>query len=138
MAILTKESSTQEPFTINEAGAGLIAFIGVLFIARPAFLFPGSKVNPELHVNVGGLLPPPTATPRERSIAIVCAIFGSFAAATAYATIRVIGNRAHSLVSVNYFAVLATVSSFLVIMIHPDLHFEVPQTTAQWSVPTCS
>jgi drug/metabolite transporter (DMT)-like permease len=91
------------------------------------------SVDPDFSTD-GGILPPVKATPQERTIAILCAIFGSFAAATAYATIRVIGKRAHSLVSVNYFAVLATVSSFLIIMIHPDLQFEVPKTVAEWYV----
>ncbi|KAH7139700.1 hypothetical protein B0J13DRAFT_504971 [Dactylonectria estremocensis] len=133
-----------EPFTIKEASAGLVAFAGVLFIARPAFLFPNHNAsNPSslsmrsalsiLSVDVqGGLLPPVEATPTERSIAVACAIMGSFAAASAYATIRVIGKRTHSLVSVNYFAVFASVSSFTIIMIHPNLHFEIPQTPAQW------
>ncbi|KAF5587805.1 transport protein [Fusarium subglutinans] len=131
----------REPFTVKEATAGFIAFAGVLFVARPAFLFPESwrtlselesrAVDPNFTAD-GGILPPVKATPQERTIAILCAIFGSFAAATAYATIRVIGKRAHSLVSVNYFAVLATVSSFLVIMIHPDLQFEIPKTIAEW------
>ncbi|KAH6887095.1 hypothetical protein B0T10DRAFT_549940 [Thelonectria olida] len=133
-----------EPFTIKEASAGLIAFAGVLFIARPSVLFESDKVD-NLSVSSltvessrhiagpqGGILPPVEANPTERSIAIACAILGAFAAATAYATIRVIGKRAHSLVSVNYFAVLATVSSFLIIMIHPDLQFEIPQSTVQW------
>ncbi|KAF4951895.1 hypothetical protein FSARC_12788 [Fusarium sarcochroum] len=119
----------REPFTVNEAAAGLVAFTGVLFVARPAFLFPhGERL---FDVN-GGILPPAKATPRERAIAIMCSIFGSVAAATAYATIRVIGKRAHSLVSVNYFAMLATVSSFLIITIHPDLQFEVPRSVAEW------
>ncbi|TXC05616.1 hypothetical protein FocTR4_00009584 [Fusarium oxysporum f. sp. cubense] len=131
----------REPFTIKEATAGFIAFAGVLFVARPAFLFPESwrtlselesrSVDSDFTAD-GGILPPVKATPQERTIAILCAIFGSFAAATAYATIRVIGKRAHSLVSVNYFAVLATVSSFLIIMIHPDLQFEIPKTIAEW------
>ncbi|EGU80393.1 hypothetical protein FOXB_09095 [Fusarium oxysporum f. sp. conglutinans Fo5176] len=130
-----------EPFTVKEATAGFIAFAGVLFVARPAFLFPESwrtlselesrSVDSDFTAD-GGILPPAKATPQERTIAILCAIFGSFAAATAYATIRVIGKRAHSLVSVNYFAVLATVSSFLIIMIHPDLQFEIPKTIAEW------
>ncbi|KAF9764200.1 hypothetical protein IL306_002874 [Fusarium sp. DS 682] len=133
----------REPFTIKEATAGLIAFTGVLFVARPAFLFPESwRTLSELEsrsadsdvTTDGGILPPVKATPQERTIAILCAIFGSFAAATAYATIRVIGKRAHSLVSVNYFAVLATVSSFLIIMIHPDLQFEIPKTIAEWTL----
>ncbi|KAG9499536.1 hypothetical protein J7337_007992 [Fusarium musae] len=131
----------REPFTVKEATAGFIAFAGVLFVARPAFLFPESwRTLSELESRAvdsdfttdGGILPPVKATPQERTIAILCAIFGSFAAATAYATIRVIGKRAHSLVSVNYFAVLATVSSFLIIMIHPDLQFEIPKTVAEW------
>ncbi|KAH8171222.1 eamA-like transporter family protein [Sarocladium implicatum] len=133
-----------EPFTGAEASAGIIALIGVLFIARPVFLF-GSKdsIEPQTMSAVpstegfdialtGGILPPVETTPLQRSIAVCCAILGAFCAATAYATIRVIGKRAHSLVSVNYFSVLATLSSFLVIMIHPDLHFEAPQGTAQW------
>ncbi|KAK7433023.1 hypothetical protein QQZ08_000496 [Neonectria magnoliae] len=124
-----------EPFTINEACAGLLAFVGVLFIARPGFLFPENDASGLSSLDAGlqgGILPPVKADPTERSIAVACAILGSFAAATAYATIRVIGKRAHSLVSVNYFAMLATVSSFSIIMIHPDLHFEIPQTSIQW------
>ncbi|KAM5368105.1 hypothetical protein ACJZ2D_009709 [Fusarium nematophilum] len=134
----------REPFTVKEAAAGLIAFTGVLFVARPAFLFPKSDHASSLSDNLdpispgitlrGGIVPPVEAKPAERAVAIVCAIFGSFAAATAYATIRVIGKRAHSLVSVNYFATLATISSFLIIMIHPNLHFEIPKTAAEWTL----
>ncbi|ESU15413.1 hypothetical protein FGSG_07995 [Fusarium graminearum PH-1] len=129
----------REPFTLNEALAGLIAFTGVLFVARPAFLFPhndsfltGSSSDNESAAR--GILSAVKATPHERTIAICCSIFGSIAAATAYSTIRVIGKRAHSLVSVNYFAVLATISSFLIITIHPDLQFEIPKSLAEWSV----
>jgi hypothetical protein len=116
----------------------------VLFVARPAFLFPAGPNASALSAGVesivpgatvqGGILPPPEVTPTERAIAIMCSIFGSFAAATAYSTIRAIGKRAHSLVSVNYFATLATVSSFLIIMIHPDLQFEIPKSTIEWYV----
>ncbi|KAI5455629.1 hypothetical protein BGZ63DRAFT_368622 [Mariannaea sp. PMI_226] len=134
----------REPFTIKEASAGFVAFLGVLFIARPAFLFPIPDHNGQLSQALGmhhgrlhidlerGIIPPVEADPTERSIAVACAILGSFAAASAYATIRVIGKRAHSLVSVNYFATFATIGSFLIIMIHPDLHFEIPQTMIQW------
>ncbi|KPM43907.1 hypothetical protein AK830_g2583 [Neonectria ditissima] len=121
-----------EPFTVKEASAGVLAFVGVLFIARPAFLFPEHDPDNSSSQSLSGILPPVKADPTERSIAVGCAILGSFAAATAYATIRVIGKRAHSLVSVNYFAMLATISSFSIIMIHPNLHFEIPQTLAQW------
>ncbi|KAF4448673.1 hypothetical protein F53441_7926 [Fusarium austroafricanum] len=129
----------REPFTIKEATAGFIAFTGVLFVARPAFIFPESlrksPIPRSLDSDVsadGGILPPPKATPQERTLAILCAIFGSFAAATAYSTIRIIGKRAHSLVSVNYFATTATLSSFIIIMVHPTLQFEIPKSVPEW------
>ncbi|RBR18135.1 uncharacterized protein FIESC28_06201 [Fusarium coffeatum] len=129
----------REPFTLNEALAGLIAFTGVLFVARPAFLFPNKDSFLTGYASAAttaakGMISAAKATPHERTIAICCSIFGSIAAATAYSTIRVIGKRAHSLVSVNYFAVLATVSSFLIITIHPDLQFEIPKSIAEWAV----
>ncbi|KAF0640849.1 hypothetical protein FPSE5266_02380 [Fusarium pseudograminearum] len=129
----------REPFTLNEALAGLIAFTGVLFVARPAFIFPQNDSfltgpSSDSEGAAKGILSAVKATPHERTIAICCSIFGSIAAATAYSTIRVIGKRAHSLVSVNYFAVLATISSFLIITIHPDLQFEVPKSLAEWAI----
>ncbi|KAH7186178.1 uncharacterized protein B0J16DRAFT_288143 [Fusarium flagelliforme] len=129
----------REPFTVNEALAGLIAFTGVLFVARPSFLFPNKDSFLTGYASAAttaakGMISAVKATPQERTIAICCSIFGSIAAATAYSTIRVIGKRAHSLVSVNYFAVLATVSSFLIITIHPDLQFEIPKSLAEWAV----
>lgn len=129
---------------MREALAGVISFVGVLFVARPSFIFshlpsrPGVPVHSPDQIGTehiaGGIFDPVPATPGERSIAIVCAVVGSFSAAAAYATIRVIGKRVHSLVSVNYFAVLATTTSFLVLLIHPDLGFKVPQSTLQWLV----
>lgn len=125
---------------MKEAIAGLIAFAGVLFIARPTFLFPqhGSH-EPELNGmrlfmvdQPKGIVPSVPATPAERSIAALLAVIGTLGAAAAYSTIRVIGKRAHSLVSVNYFAVLATVGSFVIILVVPGLHFEIPQNVTQW------
>ncbi|CEJ94930.1 hypothetical protein VHEMI10436 [[Torrubiella] hemipterigena] len=125
----------REPFTVREAIAGIIAFSGVLFIARPAFIFdnlPGHK-KPQGSAHVaGGIFDPVPATPAERSVAVICAVVGSFCAAGAYATIRVIGKRVHSLVSVNYFAVLSTVTSFLALILLPDIGFKMPKSTAQW------
>ncbi|KAI1763066.1 hypothetical protein GGR53DRAFT_388051 [Hypoxylon sp. FL1150] len=130
----------REPFTVKETMAGIVAFVGVLFIARPTFLFPRhSESLPEERDTTRfvadkpkGIVPSVPATPAERSVAVLLAVIGSFAAAAAYSTIRVIGKRAHSLVSVNYFAVLATVGSCFIILVHPDLQFEIPQNATQW------
>ncbi len=116
-----------------------------MFIARPSFIFshlpfgPDEPVGSPGHQNgtvhaTDGIFKPVPATPAERSFAVICAVVGSFSAAAAYATIRVIGTRVHSLVSVNYFAVTSTVVSCLVLLIHPSIGFKMPQSTAQWLV----
>ncbi|KAM3434245.1 hypothetical protein NHJ13734_006088 [Beauveria thailandica] len=126
----------KEPFTIVEGIAGLLALTGVLFIARPHFLFshlPFTHPSPNSTVHaLDGIFKPVPATPAERSLAVVLAVIGSAAAATAYATIRVLGTRVHSLVSVNYFAVIGTVVSCGVLLIHPSIGFQTPQSTPQW------
>ncbi|KAI8957023.1 hypothetical protein F5Y11DRAFT_341119 [Daldinia sp. FL1419] len=132
----------KEPFTVNEAIAGMIAFAGVLFIARPTFLFPqpeseepalnGTRIS--MADQPKGIVPPVPVTPAERTIATLLAFIGTFGSAAAYSTIRVIGKRAHSLISVNYFAVLATVGSFVLILIIPGLQFEIPQSATQWGL----
>ena len=70
----------------------------------------------------------------QRTIAVICSILGTFAAATAYSTIRVIGKRVHSLISVNYFAGLSTIASCLIILVHPDLEFIFPKGALQWTL----
>ncbi|KAH7303908.1 hypothetical protein B0I35DRAFT_445912 [Stachybotrys elegans] len=128
----------REPFTLHEALAGLIAFVGVLFIARPPFIFPPKHEEGQATLSFdtfgAGILPPVEITPAERSIATACAVMGTFASATAYTTIRVIGKRTPSLVSVNYFAAFATTLSCIIILVHPDLHFEIPQSPVQWAL----
>ncbi|EGX91706.1 hypothetical protein CCM_05864 [Cordyceps militaris CM01] len=128
----------KEPFTAVEGIAGIIALTGVLFIARPSFLvshlpFGHPHANHSVHaLDGGGIFKPVPATPAERSFAVVLAVAGTFAASTAYATIRVIGTRVHSLVSVNYFAVTATVLSAAVLLVHPDIGFQTPRSLPQW------
>ena len=79
-------------------------------------------------------MPAPIISPTQRTLAVLAAILGTFGASMAYATIRVIGTRAHSLISVNYFAAIATLGSALVLLIHPDLHFVMPESGGQWGL----
>lgn len=143
----------REPYTLKEALAGLIAFTGVLFVARPPWLFPNAPLDPisgepsepvenpgsdSLSVLTFGILSSnpslPPVSAEQRTIAILLAVLGTFGASTAYATIRVIGKRAHSLISVTYFAFLSTIGSALIILIHPDLHFVWPEDLGQWGL----
>ncbi|KAI1492023.1 hypothetical protein F5X96DRAFT_628975 [Biscogniauxia mediterranea] len=140
----------KEPYGVQESLAGLIAFTGVLLIARPAFLFGHHTEGPILNDPIGTnetlttfmtehdhqLALADSPSPFERAVAISFAIIGTFGAAVAYGTIRVIGKRAHSLVSVNYFAVLATIGSSVIILVHPDLQFVLPQGVMQWTLLT--
>jgi drug/metabolite transporter (DMT)-like permease len=144
----------REPYTVKEALAGLLAFTGVLLVARPPWLFPGTPLDPisgepsepvagpnssslsllSFGVQGGNTRSLPPVSVEQRTLAITLAVLGTFGASTAYATIRVIGKRAHSLVSVTYFAFLSTVGSALIILVHPDLRFVMPEDLGQWGL----
>ncbi|KAF3039062.1 hypothetical protein E8E11_001493 [Didymella keratinophila] len=137
----------REPFTVREALAALIAFSGVLLVARPTWLFPNPPVDPitgqpEADAIVKTLMnvmsspktTPAPISPTQRTLAVLAAVLNAFGASLAYASIRVIGKRAHSLISVNYFAAIATVGSATVLLIHPDLHFVMPESAGQWGL----
>ncbi|KAI1362378.1 hypothetical protein F5Y08DRAFT_312270 [Xylaria arbuscula] len=130
----------KETYRIQEACAGLISLAGVLLIARPAFLFGSpSASDPKMTMFIvdGALEESPvvgTPSTPQRTFAVICAVLTTFAAATAYSTIRVIGKRAHSLISVNYFAGLSTIASGLIILAHPDLGFLLPKGALQWTL----
>ena len=142
----------REPYTVKEASAGLIAFAGVLLVARPPWLFPDSSVAPSSHqveklkdpnddgltfLALGMPVGNTSATPisaHQRTVAILLAILGACGAAMAYATIRVIGKRAHSLISVTYFAFIASTGSALIIFLHPDITFTMPENLSQWGL----
>jgi drug/metabolite transporter (DMT)-like permease len=122
----------REPFTWKEALCSFVAFCGVLFVARPPWLF-SSHIIP-IDDDSDGRAPLPSISAEQRTLAILIAILGTFGASTAYATIRVIGKRAHSLISVNYFSLIATIASFVLILVHPSLHFVMPKTISQWGL----
>ncbi|KAJ4403120.1 hypothetical protein N0V91_006696 [Didymella pomorum] len=137
----------REPFTVREALAALIAFSGVLLVARPTWLFPNPPVDPitgqpEADAIVKTLMDvmsspkttPAPISPTQRTLAVLAAVLNALGASLAYASIRVIGKRAHSLISVNYFAAIATIGSAAVLLIHPDLHFVMPESAGQWGL----
>lgn len=48
--------------------------------------------------------------------------------------IRVIGNRAHALISINYFAFISTVGSAGILLITPGVGFKAPQGVREWTL----
>lgn len=117
-----------QAFTYKELIAGLVALLGVVIIAHPPWLFG------EVH---DGLQPKKPSgidkvSPAQRFLAIVVSIVGVAGAAGAYTMIRVIGNRAHALMSVNYFALLATIGSTVALLVIPGIGFRNPQSAREW------
>ncbi|KAF2852136.1 hypothetical protein T440DRAFT_52426 [Plenodomus tracheiphilus IPT5] len=115
-------------FTRKELFAGLVALMGVIIIAHPPWLF--GEVHDELRPKKPSGID--RVTPSQRFIAIVVSVLGVAGASGAYTMIRVIGDRAHALMSVNYFALLATVGSTIALLAIPGIGFQKPQTTRDW------
>jgi drug/metabolite transporter (DMT)-like permease len=106
----------------------MVAFIGVVFIAHPASIF--GPVDDEVGASkTGGV---DEVSPTQRLIAIAVSVAGIFGASGAYTTIRIIGDKAHALMSVNYFAILATAGSTFALLVTPGIGFVMPQGAREW------
>lgn len=67
-------------------------------------------------------------------MAVFIMIISIIAASSAYTSIRWIGNRAHSLISVFYFSGLVTVLSFILVLAVPSIpNFHLPDGQAEWT-----
>lgn len=117
-----------QSFTRKELIAGLVALIGVIIIAHPPWLF--GEVHDDLRPKKPSGIDKVTSA--QRFIAIVVSILGVAGASGAYTMIRVIGNRAHALMSVNYFALLATIGSAVALLAVPGIGFRNPQSARNW------
>jgi drug/metabolite transporter (DMT)-like permease len=115
-------------FTLKELLAGLVALIGVILIAHPSFIF--GKVDDDINAAEAGKVD--DFTPTQRLVAIAISVLGIFGAAGAYTTIRIVGDRAHALMSVNYFAFLATLGSTLALIFIPGIGFTMPHGAREW------
>ncbi|KAK9460154.1 uncharacterized protein V1516DRAFT_679077 [Lipomyces oligophaga] len=109
-----------EQFGRRDFLAGLVSFFGVVLIAQPGI----APSDPDSSGRI--------VTSSQRWGAIGVALLGVLGAAGAFTIIRCIGKRAHPLISVNYFASMCTVVSFLGIMLSPTIEFVLPHSTTQW------
>lgn len=123
-----------QPFTRKELTAGVVALVGVIFIAHPEGIFgraEGDAAAVHAGASPGGL---DEVTPAQRMVAIAVALVGIFGASGAYTFIRVIGDRAHTLMSVNYFAFVATLGSAAALLVLPGIGFVVPASPREWAL----
>ena len=124
--------------------AGLVSLLGVVLIARPASFFFSDALETSAAIAIGDTIPTANATSNsqqasveqvtssQRLVAVGVALIGVFGAASAYTTIRMIGQRAHPLISVNYFAVWTTLVATAVLLFVPGMNFQLPSGYRQW------
>ncbi|KAI0694045.1 EamA-like transporter family-domain-containing protein [Cytidiella melzeri] len=108
----------------KQAVAGLCSLVGVILIARPAFLFGKASQDMTLADGtgdaIGGTGMELIATPSQRLGAVGVAMLGVLGATGAYTTIRAIGTRAHpmhNLVSFSGQCVIVTVVGILIMQV---------------------
>ncbi|KUI68072.1 hypothetical protein VM1G_11506 [Cytospora mali] len=147
-----------QPYPRKEQLASLIALLGVIFIARPSFLFDhlsyppssGGPSHPIIEVTpvstMTGDGPSMTQasskgdeTAAHRLTGILLALLSAVGGAGAFIAIKQIGDRAHVLTTTNFFSACCTVISAAVLAMapligygQPQLHFGLPQGVRQW------
>ena len=132
-----------EPVTTVEKLAGVISFLGVVVIARPPFLFGAPSTDDSsvedmvlshsVNLSSSQTFTASQVTSAQRISATIIGLIGVSGAAVAYISIRWIGNRAHSLVSVNYLSVLSTVVSAICLLSIPSIGFKLPANALGWT-----
>lgn len=107
-----------QPFTRTHLVAGLVAMLGVVIIAHPESIF--GKVDDTIEADAAAAAALKgdldEVTPGQRMLAIAVCLTGVLGATGAYTCIRHVGDRAHALMSVNYFAFLATAGSAVMLL----------------------
>lgn len=111
-----------ETFTWKQQLAGLVSLGGVVLIAQP-FSF-----------KLGGGDEDGDGDDLQHLIAILVALVGVLGATCAYTTVRMIGKRAHALVSVTYFSAYSMVISAIAMLVLPSVDFKTPATAFEWTL----
>lgn len=116
-----------ETFTTRQQLAALVSLAGVVLIAQPF------RVR-QRNENEGQGDTPGSADSYHHILATVVAFVGVIGAAGAYTSIRMIGKRAHALVSVTYFSSVTTIISLIAMVAFPWVPFRLPSGVLEWSL----
>ncbi|KAJ5622855.1 hypothetical protein N7490_011460 [Penicillium lividum] len=111
-----------ETFSARQQLAALVSLAGVILIAQPFRKREGGNGES-----------PGAADSYHHVLATIVAFAGVIGAAGAYTCIRMIGRRAHALVSVTYFSSVTTIISLVAMAAVPGVPFRLPSTTLEWS-----
>lgn len=106
----------KERFTRPEMIGGFFAFLGVVLIAQPEFIFGGNADN----------------STKGQLIGSIFAFFSTFGTATAMCAIRKISFRSHPLFTVSIYALTTIILSSAGIILLPGIEFRMPSNVSQW------
>lgn len=115
-----------ETFNRRQQLAAVVSLAGVVLIARPFSKFPRDSGTDDES--------PDHADSYHHILATIVAFIGVIGAAGAYTSIRMIGRRAHPLVSVTYFSSMTTVISLVAMAVLPGVPFRFPRTPMEWTL----
>ncbi|KAI9928554.1 hypothetical protein MW887_001768 [Aspergillus wentii] len=116
-----------ERFTGKQQLAAVISLVGVVLIAQPfAFFRSGESANTTTEES------DTTKKEYQHTMAVIVSLIGVMGASCAYSTIRMIGTRAHPLVSVTYFSAVTAIISLVAMAALPWVPFKLPATWIDW------
>ncbi|KAI1434974.1 hypothetical protein GGR50DRAFT_358140 [Xylaria sp. CBS 124048] len=141
----------KEPYTRTELLASMLALAGVVLIMKPASLISASSpeggadtsipaiiANATIAVTQGlattAATDNPAITTSERLGAVLVALLGVLGGSVAFTTLRAIGQKAHALVSVNYFGVACLTVTLSVLTLAP--YFDIGQPELRLVYPS--
>lgn len=122
-----------ETFSRRQQVAAVVSLVGVVLIARPFRSNKAGSAGGENSTAGDGDESPDQADAYHHVLATIVASIGVLGAAGAYTSIRMIGRRAHPLVSVTYFSSVTTIISLVAMLVLPSVEFRVPTTSTEWS-----
>lgn len=130
-----------ETFSKQQQIAGFVSLAGVVFIARPFSFFGAheNRANDSMSSGNATMIatgqegsPQPTSAQHLQAVGI--AMIGVVGAIGAMTSIRSIGNRAHALLSVNYFSAWCTFVSLAALILLPSVSFRMPANALEWGL----
>ncbi|KAJ5334337.1 uncharacterized protein MYU51_004977 [Penicillium brevicompactum] len=132
-----------ETFSRRQQLAALVSLGGVILIARPFSKREPQTVNSTPTAAAVWAMSlsahdeaPSDADSYHHVMATIVAFVGVIGAAGAYTSIRMIGRRAHPLVSVTYFSSVTTIISFVAMATMPWVPFRLPNSVIEWTLLT--
>ncbi|KAJ5113017.1 hypothetical protein N7456_001551 [Penicillium angulare] len=121
-----------ETFNKRQQAAALVSLGGVMLIARPFRTRDSHASNLDQGLEQGDSSS--STDSYHHVMATIVAFIGVIGAAGAYTSIRVIGKRAHPLVSVTYFSSVTTIISLVAMAVFPWVQFRLPSTPLEWTL----